>query len=98
MKDAHPLIFSPLFCVATLRFGYVDFDTEENCKAGKDAIEDCEIDGNKVCVAFARRKGVKPPPGTKKSPLAPSAGKPAGQKPTSGVKGGVKGTEDALRV
>lgn len=83
------------FCVLALRFGFVDFDTEENCKAGKDAFEDCEIDGNKVCVAYARCKGVKPPPGTKKSPLTPSAGKPASQKPK---KGGAKGNFDGLRV
>ncbi|XP_075876918.1 nucleolin-like isoform X2 [Nelusetta ayraudi] len=73
------------------RFGFVDFDTEENCKAAKDAIEDCEIDGNKVCVAYARRKGVKPAPGAKKSPLTPSAGKAAGQKPKRDGKGGMKG-------
>lgn len=80
-----------LFCLLTLRFGFVDFDTKENCKAGKNAIEDCEIDGSKVCVAYARCKGVKPPPGAKKSPLTPSAGKPAGQKPKTGRKDGIKG-------
>lgn len=75
----------------TLRFAFVDFDTEESCKAGKEAIEDCEIDGNKVCVAFARRKGVKPPPGAKKSPLTASARKLPGQKPKKGVKSDMKG-------
>lgn len=79
------------------RFSFVDFDTEENCKAAKDAIEDCEIDGNKVCVAYARHKGVKPPPGAKKSPLTPSAGKPAGQKPKRDAKGGMKGRRGAKR-
>lgn len=81
----------------------MDFDTEENCKAGKDAVEDCEIDGNKVCVAFARCKRAKPPPGTTKSPLTPSAGKtsagkPAGQKPKSALKGGTKGNFDGQGV
>lgn len=76
----------------------MDFDTESNCKAGKEAIEDCEIDGNKVCVAFARCKGAKPPPGAaKKNPPTPSAGKPAGKKPKGGVKG-IKGNLDGLRV
>lgn len=87
-----------LFCLPSLRFGFVDFDTEENCKAAKDTIEDCEIDGNKVCVAYARHKGVKPPPGAKKSPLTPSAGKPAGQKPKRDAKGGMKGNFDGQRV
>lgn len=87
-----------LLCLSSLRFGFVDFDTEENCKAGKDSIEDCEIDGSKVCVAYARCKGVKPPPGAKKSPLTPSAGKPAGQKPKGVGKGGVKGNSDGQGV
>lgn len=90
------MIFYFLFCVLALRFGFVDFDTEENCKVGKDAIEDCEIDGNKVCVAYARRKGAKPPAGANKSPQTPPAKKPAGQKKKGGVKG-IKGNFDGLR-
>ncbi|XP_068995590.1 nucleolin-like isoform X2 [Embiotoca jacksoni] len=39
------------------RFGFVEFECEENCKAAKEAMEDCEIDGSKVTVAYARPKG-----------------------------------------
>ncbi|XP_039622225.1 nucleolin isoform X2 [Polypterus senegalus] len=38
-------------------FGFVDFDTEEECKAAKEAMEDCEIDGSKVTLDFAKPKG-----------------------------------------
>ncbi|KAM6918283.1 nucleolin-like [Xenentodon cancila] len=38
------------------RFGFVDFESEESCKAAKEAMEDCEIDGSKVIVAYARPK------------------------------------------
>ncbi|KAM9844377.1 nucleolin-like isoform 2-T2 [Aulostomus maculatus] len=37
-------------------FGFVEFDSEETCQATKAAMEDCEIDGNKVTVAYARAK------------------------------------------
>ncbi|XP_061587184.1 nucleolin-like isoform X2 [Cololabis saira] len=39
------------------RFGFVDFESEESCKAAKEAMEDCEIDGSKVTVAYATPKG-----------------------------------------
>ncbi|KAF1384111.1 hypothetical protein PFLUV_G00138900 [Perca fluviatilis] len=61
------------------RFGFVDFESEDNCKAVKKAMEDCEIDGSKVTVAYAKAKGVKGPRWPAKPPLAPS-GPPAGQK------------------
>ncbi|XP_013879288.1 nucleolin [Austrofundulus limnaeus] len=38
------------------RFGFVSFESEESCKAAKDAMEDCEIDGSKVTVRFSRSK------------------------------------------
>ncbi|XP_051778190.1 nucleolin isoform X1 [Erpetoichthys calabaricus] len=38
-------------------FGFVDFDTEEECKAAKESMEDCEIDGSKVTLDFAKPKG-----------------------------------------
>ncbi|KAJ8393171.1 hypothetical protein AAFF_G00068540 [Aldrovandia affinis] len=38
-------------------FGFVDFDNEEFCKASREAMEDCEIDGSKVVLDFARPKG-----------------------------------------
>ncbi|XP_031153936.1 nucleolin-like isoform X2 [Sander lucioperca] len=61
------------------RFGFVDFESEDTCKAVKEAMEDCEIDGSKVTVAYAKAKGVKGPGRPAKLPLAPS-GQPAGQK------------------
>ncbi|XP_052445492.1 nucleolin isoform X2 [Carassius gibelio] len=38
-------------------FGFVDFDSEEDCKAAKEAMDDGEIDGNKVTLDFAKPKG-----------------------------------------
>lgn len=39
-----------------LRFGFVDFESEETSKAVKEAMEDCEIDGSQVTVAYAKSK------------------------------------------
>lgn len=49
-------------------FGFVEFENPEDCKAAKDAMEDCEIDGCKVTVNFASpsgalRRGVRGKPG-----------------------------------
>ncbi|KAL7867009.1 hypothetical protein AOLI_G00148230 [Acnodon oligacanthus] len=38
-------------------FGFVDFDNEEDCKAAKEAMEDGEVDGNRVTLDYARPKG-----------------------------------------
>ncbi|KAH0502819.1 nucleolin, partial [Microtus ochrogaster] len=38
-------------------FGFVDFNTEEDAKAAKEAMEDGEIDGNKVTLDWAKPKG-----------------------------------------
>jgi len=35
----------------------VEFESEEHCTATKEAMEDCEIDGRKVTVAYAKPKG-----------------------------------------
>lgn len=35
----------------------MDFESQESCKAAKEAMEDCEIDGSKVTIAFANSKG-----------------------------------------
>lgn len=50
---------------ASKRFGFVEFDNEEHCKAAKDNMEDCEIDGSKVTVIYAASKSDDPagPPG-----------------------------------
>ncbi|XP_060940971.1 nucleolin-like isoform X2 [Limanda limanda] len=42
---------------ASKRFGFVEFESEENCKAVKEAMQDCEIDGSKVTLAYAKPKG-----------------------------------------
>ncbi|XP_024864998.1 nucleolin-like isoform X2 [Kryptolebias marmoratus] len=39
------------------RFGFVEFESEESCKAAKNAMEDCEIDGSKVTLDVALSKG-----------------------------------------
>ncbi|XP_049888733.1 nucleolin-like isoform X3 [Epinephelus moara] len=39
------------------RYGFVDFDSEDACKAVKEAMEDCEIDGSKVTVTYAKMPG-----------------------------------------
>lgn len=39
-----------------VRFGFVDFESDEVCKKAKKTTEDCQIDGNKVTVAYARAK------------------------------------------
>lgn len=38
-------------------FGFVDFSSEEDAKAAKEAMEDGEIDGNKVILDWAKPKG-----------------------------------------
>ena len=38
-------------------FGFVDFYSEEDAKAAKEAMEDGEIDGNKVTLDWAKPKG-----------------------------------------
>ncbi|XP_034743046.1 nucleolin-like isoform X2 [Etheostoma cragini] len=65
------------------RFGFVEFESEDHCKAVKEAMEDCEIDGSKVTVAFAKDKGAKGQGHPAKPPLAPS-GQPAGQRAGKG--------------
>nr|XP_055073926.1 nucleolin isoform X9 [Misgurnus anguillicaudatus] len=38
-------------------FGFVDFDNEQDCKAAKEAMDDGEIDGQKVTLDYAKPKG-----------------------------------------
>ncbi|XP_069490280.1 nucleolin-like [Ambystoma mexicanum] len=42
---------------ASKGFGFVDFSTVEDAKAAKEAMEEGEIDGNKVTLDFAKPKG-----------------------------------------
>ncbi|XP_053293250.1 nucleolin isoform X2 [Pleuronectes platessa] len=62
---------------ASKQFGFVEFESKENCKAAKEAMLDCEIDGSKVTVAYANPQGAKGEQGTK------AGGQPAG--PSRGV-------------
>lgn len=39
-----------------LRFGFVDFESDDVCKEAKKAMQDCQIDGCSVSVAYARAK------------------------------------------
>ncbi|XP_069366842.1 nucleolin-like isoform X2 [Paralichthys olivaceus] len=50
---------------ASKRFGFVEFESEKKCKAVKEAMQDCEIDGSKVTVAYAKQKGQKGEQGAK---------------------------------
>lgn len=49
--------FDCLSLYLLLRFGFVDFSSPEDAKAAKEAMEDGEIDGNKVILDFAKPKG-----------------------------------------
>lgn len=65
----------------------MDFESDENCKAAKDAMEHCEIDGSKVTVAYAKSK-------VKESPPCPRGGlvaRPAAQKAVEGGRDGRRG-------
>lgn len=58
------------------------FESDEVCKKTKNTMEDCQIDGNKVTVAYARTKA-------RKNPAAavgePAEGQPADQNVTGEV-------------
>nr|XP_046263352.1 nucleolin-like isoform X2 [Scatophagus argus] len=66
------------------RFGFVDFETDENCKAVKEAMEDCEIDGSKVTVAYAKSKDENASPRARESTKRHPAGQPADQRAARG--------------
>ncbi|XP_026229364.1 nucleolin-like isoform X2 [Anabas testudineus] len=62
------------------RFGFVDFESEENCKAVKEAMEDCEINGSKVTVDYARIQGEGGHQGARGGPVRCPADQPAGNR------------------
>lgn len=62
----------------------MEFGSEENCKAVKESMEDCEIDGSKVTMAYARARSEQ---GAKGCPAGRPAGEPAGQKAAGDGKG-----------
>ncbi|KAK0140356.1 nucleolin [Merluccius polli] len=47
-------------------FGFVDFAQQEACRAAKESMEDCEIDGKKVNLAYAKPQVLPPKPTPKK--------------------------------
>lgn len=59
-------------------FGFVEFESEDHCKAGKETMEDCEIDGSKVTVTYAKIQAAKGLTLPSKPPQAPGE-KSAGQ-------------------
>ncbi|XP_051238407.1 nucleolin isoform X3 [Dicentrarchus labrax] len=61
------------------RFGFVDFESDENCKAVKEAMEDCEIDGSKVTVAYAKAKAEQGAPAARGRLTGHRGGKLAGK-------------------
>lgn len=58
----------------------MEFDSDENCKAVKESMEDCEIDGSKVTLAFAKARSEQDDKGH-------PAEEPAGQKAAGDGKG-----------
>ncbi|XP_041805639.1 nucleolin-like isoform X2 [Chelmon rostratus] len=62
------------------RFGFVEFASEENCSAVRQFMEDCEIDGSKVTLAYAKPKGKKDPPRARGGLAGRPGGQPAGQR------------------
>ncbi|KAL7387567.1 hypothetical protein ABVT39_025507 [Epinephelus coioides] len=65
------------------RYGFVDFDSEEACKAVKEAMEDCEIDGSKVTVTYAKMPGAnrtRRPNKPRRGPILGLAGDKGGRK------------------
>uniref|UniRef100_UPI0037E8FA9D nucleolin-like n=1 Tax=Semicossyphus pulcher TaxID=241346 RepID=UPI0037E8FA9D len=69
------------------RFGFVDFESEENAKAVKEAMEDCEIDGSKVTVIYAKPKTEKSPTGGRRDSAGRPDGAPAGRGAAKGGRG-----------
>lgn len=59
----------------------MDFESDEVCKQAKKTMEDCQIDGNKVTVAYARTKVQK----NLSAAAGDSAGQPADQNVTGEV-------------
>ncbi|XP_056247265.1 nucleolin-like [Seriola aureovittata] len=72
-------------------FGFVEFASEEKCKAVKEAMEDCEIDGSKVNVAYAKPKSEKSRQGARGGLAQRPGGQPAGRGAVRGGRGGRAG-------
>ncbi|XP_054452258.1 nucleolin-like [Anoplopoma fimbria] len=79
------------------RFGFVDFESEDKCKAVKVAMEDCEIDGSKVTVAYAKANSVEAPLTPGGQPAGQGAGKKRKRKKRKGKKPGAGTPQDAVK-
>ncbi|XP_059915243.1 nucleolin-like [Gadus macrocephalus] len=56
-------------------FGFVDFAKKEDCQAAKESMEDCEIDGKKLTLAYAKPQFTQPTQKPKTQPSVQSAEK-----------------------
>ncbi|XP_067109026.1 nucleolin-like isoform X2 [Osmerus mordax] len=79
-------------------FGFVDFENPEGCKAAKDAMEDCEIDGSKVAIDYAlvTRGAVKG--GFRGQPKGRGAAGRGGIRGRRGGPGGGKGGDSGTKL
>lgn len=74
----------------------MEFDSEETCTAVKDAMEDCEIDGNKVTLDYAKPRGEKGPQGARGGLAVRPSGRSAG--PGAGRGGNAELTATGKRL
>ncbi|XP_041848735.1 nucleolin-like isoform X2 [Melanotaenia boesemani] len=74
--------------VISKRFGFVEFESEESCRAVREAMEDCEIDGVKVTVAYAKPRGEGGRPDARKALGKRPRGKSSGAAVHKGKQGG----------
>ncbi len=69
----------------------MEFGSDATCNAVKEAMEDCEIDGSKVTVSYAKSKSHKGPPGARGGgaggAVRPAAG-PRTSRGGRGIRGG----------
>ncbi|KAG7227155.1 hypothetical protein INR49_013953 [Caranx melampygus] len=69
-------------------FGFVEFADEDICKTAKEAMEDCEIDGCKLTVGYAKPQIKKTGQGARGGVKGRPGGQPAGQGAGRGGRGG----------
>lgn len=62
-----------------LRFGFVDFESIEVCKAVKESVVDLQIDGSKVTLIYATPQGERGPRGEGAGFNRSFRGKPGGR-------------------
>ncbi|KAI7789596.1 putative nucleolin, partial [Triplophysa rosa] len=74
-------------------FGFVEFNSEENCKAAREAMEDCKIHGNTVTLYYANAKQVASRGEGKGGSVGSAAGRGGGSRGARG--GGRRGGRSA---